>query len=204
MKVKNRLIKSTWILFVALFLLQSCSTKDSNNGIYYIINHTSIAEIPRNDSIPPVPPLPFYGNYNFILLDSSRIFFHSKEKHYNCGYGLDCSKPFHIFLSAEDLKEIKSENLEQFLKLIPDSVISGRQFYPTISSPVDTIRNSAYKTIDDFFKSKNIRVYIKRNWTEEEHYVLDAKLKNMPFDYNTADWKIGFGDTPHISPPDSL
>ncbi len=187
--------------------MYGCSAKKSKSAIYYVINHQEKIELPREDSLPPPPilPSPFYGNYNFILLDSSHIFIHKKHKNYRCGNEFDYGKPFRLFLSPEDIREVKIENLEQFLKSIPDSIISDRHFYASISSPVDTIRNPAYKKISDFLKSKNIRFYNTRNCTEEEYYALTAKLENRKFDQKTVEWKIGFGDMPYfLAPSDSL
>lgn len=197
-----RRLRQTIIIFISTFLLFSCSTKpDEKNKVYYIIKHQQ-EQIDLGKDAPPPPPFykPFYGNYNFILLDSSKIFFHKKNKYYSCGYGLDHTKPFRLYLTPGNLVEIKINELEMFLKSIPDSIISDQHFYASVSSPKDTIRNAAYKIIAGYFKLKNIKHYNTRNLTEEEEYVLTAKLENKKYDPAFIDWKVGFGDGPFYLP----
>ena len=69
----------------------------------------------------------------------------------------------------------------------------------------DTIKNRAYQIITDFFKSKKfihpqysrlekdstIR-YNVRNWTEEEQYVITAKINKTKYDPNKVEWNEGF------------
>ena len=93
-------------------------------------------------------------------------------------------------------------NLNQFLLSLPDnSKLIDRIFFATISSPTDTIKNRAYQIITDFFKSKKfihpqysrlekdstIR-YNVRNWTEEEQYVITAKINKTKYDPNKVEW----------------
>ena len=192
-------MRTTVIIFIATILICSCSTDQNREVVYYIVKHP---KIDKNNEEPPIDILrPFYGNYNFVLPDNSRIFYHKKNKHHWCGYGLDFDKPFKIELVPQDLKQIKTDDLNSFLKSIPDSIISERHFYVSISSPVDTIRNSAFKTITDFLKSKNIKVYNVRNLTEEEKYVMTAKLEYKKYEPAKLEWTIGFGDTPHFDVP---
>lgn len=201
--LKKRPLKQITILLIANLLLYSCSeSHDKKDQIYYVIKHQQETIVPESDSLPPPPfPNPFYGNYNFILIDTSTIYCHKKNKRYSCGFGLDFTKPFHLFLTPEDLSEIKINNLEIFLKSIPDSIITDKHFFASISSPKDTIRNRAFKVITDFLKSRNIQFYNIRNLTEEEQYVLTAKLENKKYDPSLVDWKVGFGDTPKFNPP---
>jgi|GEM_PF-3477420 len=193
------------IIFIATILLFSCSTKQNSGEIYYVVKHLEKIELHDNDSMPPPPtlPKPFYGNYNFILLDTSKIFYHEKQQYYSCGYGVDFTKPPQLFLIPENLKEIKINNLELFLISIPDSIISGRLFYVSIATPQDTIRNRAFRVIADFLKSKNIRFYNIRKWTEEEQFVTTAKIENKKYDPNSQGWKVGF-DIKFTPPTDTV
>lgn len=186
-------MRQTIIIFIATILLFSCSTKQDKGKIYYVIKHLEKIEL-DNDSMPRPPPPPklFYGNYNFILLDTSEIFYHEKHQYYSCGSGIDLTRPPQLFLTPENLNEIKIKNLEVFLTSIPDSIISGRQFFASISTPQDTIRNRAFQIITDFFKSKNIRFYNLRRLTEEEQFVTAAKIGNTKYDPSKVDWKVGF------------
>jgi hypothetical protein len=192
-------MRLTIILFLLTVLLFNCSTNHDNDVVYAIVKHDTIVK-PKGTE-PPQLPKPFYGNYNFILLDSSKIFYHKKNKRYSCGYGLDHTRPFHVSLAPKNLTEIKINELEVFLKSIPDSITSDRHFYASVSSPKDTIKNRAYKIIADFFKSKNIKYYNTRNLTEEEQYVLISKLENKKYDPQSVNWIVGFGDIPKFAAP---
>ncbi|MGZ4047778.1 MAG: hypothetical protein ACXVNN_00375 [Bacteroidia bacterium] len=198
-------MKNVIVIFISTLLFCSCTFKQDNaSKIYYVIQHQKEEVVLDKDGMPPPPLLKsFYGDYNFILLDSSTIYCHEKNKHYSCGYGLSYTKPVLLFLTPEDLSEIKISNLEAFLKSIPESIVSDQHFYASISSPNDTIKNKAFEIIADFFKSKNIKCYNIRNLTEEEQYVLTAKLENKKYDPNAVDWKIGFSDSPNFLPTDS-
>ncbi len=185
-----------FILLLTLFLI-NCSTKQENkNEIYYIIKHPKIiVEEVDEDDMPPPPPLPitYYGNYNFILIDSSTIYFHRRKDYRTCGYGIDDSKPPRMLLTPDSLNVIKIGRLKEFLReMVSESISKDRHFFASISSPTDTIRNRAFKIITDFFSEKKMRYYIIRNWTEEEQYVTEAKIENKVYDPTNVKWKVGF------------
>lgn len=177
-------------LFIIILFLSSCNTNQEGNDIYFIIKKKHITD----NSIVPPPPIPFYYWYNFILVDTSKIFFHQKKPvHFKCGVGPDENKPEFLSLTPDKILEIKKIELSSFLNTIPDSVLMDQRFCVTISSSKDTIRNNAFKTIKDFFHSKNSRIcFLMRNWSEEEQYVVTAKIENKEYDYPETDWKIGF------------
>jgi len=112
-------------------------------------------------------------------------------------------KPPLLNLSPGDLREIGINQLPRFLTAINDSVTNDREFFASISSPTDTIKNRAFKIIRDFLKSRKLNRYIIRNWTEEEEYVTTAKIKNLHYDPKTVDWKVGF-DTKFTPPTDTV
>jgi hypothetical protein len=181
------------------FLLFSCSTKQNNKReIYYVVQHPKvITKDLGNDPPPPLPPTTFYGNFNFILLDSSTIYFHNQEKYRLCGTGINDSRPPRVFLTPDNLTKINIDDLPNFLmSSTTDSLLAkDRHFFASISSPTDTIYNRAFKIITDFFKTKKIRNYYIRNWTEEEKYVTTAKIKNIAYKPELVDWKVGFENT---------
>jgi len=203
---KTTLIKILTILTFS-FLLFSCSTEQGDKDeVYYVVKHPKASVQQTGDSLPPPPPPPttYYGNFNFILLDSSTIYFHSQHIYRTCGTGIDETKPPKVFLVPDSLAKLNIADLPQFLaSSINDSVAADRHFFASISSPTDTIRNKAFKIITDFLKSKKVMRYNIRNWTEEEQFVTTAKIENRKYDPNSIDWKIGF-DTMFTPPTDSI
>jgi hypothetical protein len=155
---------------------------------------TKRPEISHSTQPPPPGPLPitFYGDLNFILVKTSRIFYHTKHVYHSCvgEYNYD-PKPPQINLSPNDLREIDIKNLPEFLNTINDSILNN-YFFASISSSDDTVRNPGFKIIRDFFKSHNLNRYIIRKWTEEEQYVTVAKITNKQYDRNAIRWTVGF------------
>lgn len=173
-----------------------CKTKqDNNEHFYFVIKH------PKINTKEPSPPSIFYGDHNFILLDTDKVFYHDKFFFYSCGTDIDFTKPPRIFLIPNSLTEIKIRDLQLFLlNNIRDTMVQGRNVMASISSPNDTIRSKAFKIITDFFKAKKIGRYVIRNWTEEEQFVTTAKIQNKQYDPTKADWNIGFDM--EFSPPE--
>ena len=139
------------------FLLFGCSTKQVNvDKVYYVVKHPTTTPQDTGDVPPsPLPPTTYYGNFNFILLDCSTIYFHSQHIFRFCGTGIDDKKPPRVFLVPDSLTKISIADLPHFLATsISDSLAADRHFFASISSPTDTIRSKAFKIITDFFKSK--------------------------------------------------
>lgn len=195
----------TLLAFISIFVIFSCSSKkDIEDKVYYIIKHPNKLLIDSSDiPSPPPPPLMYYGQHNFILPDSSRIFYHDNHVFYSCGNGVDFSKPPRLFLAPDSLTEINIDELNTFLKNhIPDTLHNGRWISANISSRLDTIKNAAFKIITDYFKTKGLKRYGIRNWTEEENFSATAKLNKAPYNPKTADFITGF-DVQFVPPADS-
>jgi hypothetical protein len=171
----------------------SCSNIHKNDtDIYHIIKHKKI-EV--NDSTPLFISR-FYGDYNFILFDSTIIYVNQKSVLYLCGTDLDQTKPPFLFLKPEHLIQLKTDSLKLFLKEnITDSIYKNGRFSASISSPTDTIKNEGFKIITDYFKANNIFQYEIRRCTEEELYVATAKKTNTKYNKDSVEWKIGFDRT---------
>lgn len=181
-------------LYILLFMLAiSCSNIHKNDtDIYHIIKHKKI-EV--NDSTPLFISR-FYGDYNFILFDSTIIYVNQKSVLYLCGTDLDQTKPPFLFLKPEHLIQLKTDSLKLFLKEnITDSIYKNGRFSASISSPTDTIKNEGFKIITDYFKANNIFQYEIRRCTEEELYVATAKKTNTKYNKDSVEWKIGFDRT---------
>ena len=206
------------ILVISSLLFFCCSSKQNDkNKIYFVIKHLADTTVDNKDtdrlpSPPTLLPL-FYGNYNFILVDTSKVFYHIAHMYYFCGTGIDHTKPPRLNLTLDSIKEVGINNLNQFLLSLPDnSKTIDRIFFATISSPTDTIKNRAYQIITDFFKKKkftharfslleknSLINYNVRNWTEEEKYVITAKINKTKYDPNKVEWNEGF-DIEFVSP----
>lgn len=181
------------LILLGAILLISCSTKtDNKDSVYFVIKHPEKIIHDEIATLPP-PSAGFYHRHNFILVDTSQVFYHNKYIYYNCGTGIDFSKPPRLFLTADSLIEIKIEDLSLFLQnTIPDTIVNGKLVTANISSQTDTIKNIAFKIITDHFSSKNIRRYTARNWTEEETFAVTSKINNSPYDPKKAEFIIGF------------
>ncbi|MDB5257784.1 MAG: hypothetical protein JWM14_2479 [Chitinophagaceae bacterium] len=178
------------IILIVFIIVLGCSGKQPRTeSNYYIIKHP----IQKDSSGNKVPTGIFYGDHNFILIDSTRIFYHTKNIFRFCGTGIDYTKPPKLSLKPEDLQEITIEELPLFLeKDVTKSMGQNIDAFVSVSSPNDTIKNRAIQIIFKYFTSgKNTR-YIVRNCTEEELYVTSAKIANTKYDPTTINWKKGF------------
>ena len=184
-------IMTKYILILLTLLVIGCSTKTNKDSIYFVIAKP-IADTGYSDMPPPLP-LMFYGIHNFLLVDSSRVFYHDSHIFRKCGTGIDFSKPPRLFLTSDSITEINIADLQNFLvKQIPDSTYHNKKFFGTIASQIDTIRNPAFKIIADYFESKSIKYYNVRLLTEEENNVINSKLNKTPYDPFSATFKNGF------------
>ncbi|UUC44559.1 hypothetical protein [Flavobacterium cerinum] len=184
--------KAIFIVLGIFLILQSCiKEKADKKAFYYVINHDK-KEV-RSDDSPPPPPKLFYGESNFILLDSIRVFYHDNYVFHWCGTGVDYTKPSLLNITPDSLTEIRLNDLPVFLKQLKSPLMEYENKYSVIiSSPTDTIKNKAFEIISEFFKAKSIGIYSVRNWTEEEKYVVTAKVENTKYDPLKIKWKIGF------------
>lgn len=180
--------KAILILGFILTFLACNQKKEKESNIYFIVKHAD-KELKKGDFIPPSPL--FYGQSNFILVDSSKIYYHNNHIFHWCGTGIDFSKPPKLSITPHSLKEIKMNDVLSFLKkTLPDTI--DKRYYVIISTPSDTIKNKAFETISNYLKSKNSNIYNVRKCTEEEQYVLTSKIKNEKYNPSTINWKIGF------------
>ena len=189
------------LAYVLLILFVSCSTKKVENSVYYIIPH--VDSLQQDPNAPPPLPIAFYGQHNFILYDSSRVFYHNNYVFYRCGMGIDFSKPPRLLLAPDSLTEIKLSELPAFLKTtISESGEDHYRMFTNISSPTDTIRNPAFEIIAAYIKTKGIKAYGIRRWTEEEGFATRAKVEHSAYNPKTAEFKTGF-DIGSLPPIDS-
>ena len=185
--------------FFLCTLLISCSNKqEKKDEVYYIIKHPE--RVKRKDTFNlPRPPEIFYGNFNFILVDSLRAFYFSSNNFFaSCIKTVQDSKPQRLNLTPNEIIEIKTSELPEFLKKLPIDSIKKYDRYSTgsISSAQDTIKNRAFKIINEYFLTHGVKYFAIRNLTEEEQYVSEAKIQNKIYDPDKIEWKIGFNELP--------
>lgn len=192
--------KAIFIVLGIFLILQSCiKEKADKKAFYYVINHDK-KEIKSGDSILAKPPSfkLFYGESNFILLDSTRVFYHDNRDFFGyCITSADETRPAFLGITPDSLTEVKLNDLPVFLKQLKPPLEGYEDKYSVIiSSPTDTIKSKAFETISEFFKAKRIDIHYIRNWTEEEKYVVTAKVENKKYDPSKIKWKIGFEEVP--------
>jgi hypothetical protein len=177
-------------------LFCDCSNNSSKeDNIYGVVKHYDYHQKSKHGVPPPPPPPPgFYGHFNFILFDSSKVFCHKRDFiPMLCTGNFD--KPEKLALMPDSLITINNNDLIIFLKKsILYETESGRDKILSISSPTDTIRHRGFKIITDYLKANDIRRYLVRNWTEEEKYVSIAKHENKKYDPKKVKWVIGFSE----------
>ena len=192
------------LLLSCIVAIGSCNKKIENKEIYYIIQNENKQIENPND--PPMPPLVFYGYFNFIIMDGSDVYFYDKHpSNMNCEDRDGVHPPF-LNLYPKDIKKVKLNDLNKFLEevyseskqkesldtLKYEHFETQRSFFTAISSQKDTITNNALKVIIDFMQKKEFTRYLIRNWTEEEKYVVLAKQKKLTYNPNEIKWDIGF------------
>jgi hypothetical protein len=172
-------MKRIILLFFLITLFCSCSTKSAKEDIIYgVVKHYDYHQKSKNGiPLPPPPPPGFYGHFNFILMDSSRVFCHKKDFFTMC-CTCDFSKPEKLSLKPDSMITLKNNELQSFLKKsITYEIELQRGIVISIASPTDTIRHKGFKIITDYLKANNLRRYIVRNWTEEEKSISITKCK---------------------------
>ena len=186
-KKTTHLKKVTSILFISFFLYSCTNRQENEPEFYHVIKHYV-----KKEHSPPGPPITFYGLFNFILANDSQIFFFRSHPETNCII-VEPQLPPRIYLTPARVEEIEIKDLNDFLtSTIVDSISQSEQFFATISSPTDTIRNIAFKTITDFFKAKHIDACHIRNCTEEEKYVMTSIIRHTTYSPDSIKWTIGF------------
>lgn len=190
--------KAIFIVLGIFLILQSCIKEKADQKTFYYVIHHDKKEVRSDDSdSPPPPPKLFYGQSNFILLDSIRVFYHDNYVFHWCGTGVDYTKPSLLNITPDSLTAVKLNELPVFLKQLKSPLMEYENKYLVIiSSPTDTIKNKAFEIISEFFKAKRIDIHYVRNWTEEEKYVVTAKVENTKYDPSKIKWKIGFDEVP--------
>lgn len=194
--MKSGTINFVLIILLLTLLVVSCNGNKKTTSPDYLVIQPFVSDS-LNEVVEPI----FYGDHNFILADSEKIYYHDNSgySYGMCGTGIDFTKPPFLCLTPDSLREIKQEDLSSFLKKIAKK--PNRHLLISISSPVDTIRNNAVFVIRNFFENKKKDQLVGiRKFTEEEEYVVQAKLNNKPYNPRNISWKTGFSiEVPSMS-----
>ncbi len=160
-----------YICISSIILLNSCSSnRNDEDHAYYIIKDLSIDTNKLGDKpSPPLPPQMNYGDYNFLLLDTSSIFYFQLLDTSN---GLISEEE--IFFSTT-LYKIDINRLDGFLnKSIVSSKRDNKILTIVIAYPTDTIKNRAIRIILDHLILKGIQNYNVRKITSDENKRLNS------------------------------
>lgn len=183
-----------------------CDSLEFLQNKYY--DSLEIIGVKANDypgNLPP-PPLPYYtdnfgsgyGSVNIIFYEE-KIYFHKKGFHFlGCATGLLEHPEIISFedLNKEDFFQIKSLlDIVSKIKESRESSIDYSYHFVSISSLSDTITNSLFNSLIDSLNKVNPYFYIRRI-TEEEHHVLDAKTRNIPYEPKNYKWVMSYYNKP--------
>jgi len=172
-----------YLLLIFCLVLLSCA-HEQNPKVYHILTEKEVDKKNGHGG--------FYGYYNFILIDTAKIFVHNKYRFFWCATGLDTSKPSLINLSPKDLQNIPINDLKEYLEKIPDTIKKDFYLFSSISTSSDTIKNRGFKIIVDYLNKNKVSNYCVRKFTEEEQYSLYSKLNKIDYDIKKIVWKEGF------------
>ena len=189
-------------IIVLFILVISCSKKVKNEQPeYYVLKKLESGLYSKDNLNKRTLNKLFYGEHTFIIIDTTKIYYHNLSKNYFCGTGIDFTKPPKLDLSPNNLKVVENNNLKSFLDTISKNKNNYSYLFGSISSPKDTIRSKAFKILIEYFKRNGIEKYNIRKWTEEEKFVSEAKYANKKYKSVNIKWIIGFDHTDKFTRP---
>ncbi len=202
-------MKNIALLFIVNLLFLTCQKKEEKKSFWddfyktpYVISeknraiveyHDSLAKLRGTDLI--LPPL-YFGSDTFgrdymslnLLIHQNRIYQYFITFHYD--YGLDTNKVIFQNLNPDRLQEvIHEEVIDLTLRFIKNHPLGQNSV--AVSSYTDTLSAPFFTTIMDSLQ-KNTNYFVVRRITEEEHHVLDAKTKNIPYDPKNYTWTMNY------------
>jgi hypothetical protein len=217
---ERKIEKSVWDDFYKV----PYSISEKNIKIYEIIDSLNAARriqiieeakktnsrIPNDNEIPLElpPPNPPYSTKNYgsdyasinIVFYKNGIYIHRKGFYLLiCGTGLTDipeDEIKYIDLRPNDFTEVSGINhVITEIKKSRLIALDTAYHFVYISSLSDTITNPAFNTLMDSVRVINPHFYIRRI-TEEEHHVLDAKTRNVPYDPKNYKWMMNYNNRP--------
>lgn len=152
-------------------------------------------------------PKYFYGSENFILDDSSNVYYYQLERFFSAsGCGTDTGKDsisYFLNLKPENLIKLPIESIDNFVKL---NFRNGERNAVKIASQKDTLNSKAYfklqESLDKYLDYREDRdIYLIYPTTQEEDVVLLYKKRKKDYKSDSIKWdnkKIRFFSKPKI------
>lgn len=136
----------------------------------------------------------FYGSENFILDDSSNVYYYQLERFFSAsGCGTDTGKdsiPYFLKLKPESFIKLPLESIDGFLKL---NFRKGERNAVKIASQKDTLNSKAYfklqESLDKYLDYREDRdIYLIYPTTQEEDVVLLCKKYKKDYNSDSIKW----------------
>lgn len=172
------------LIFVAVIFstLVSCN-KGSEKSIkesYYVI---SVEDSINQINFPIEHPA--FGDMNFLLADSNRVFYYRTIAPMIC-VSSDGKIPPFTGLDVKDLIELPNKCLEDFVLLNYQRQENFNLI--SVASKSDTIKSKNFKILMSGFAKAKVKQYYIRRTTHEEETVLDYKIKRKPYSPDEIKW----------------
>ncbi len=172
-----------FVLVSIIFTLLSCEKKTFEKSApetYYVISAKDSVEKAKF----PIEHPPF-GEMNFVLADSNRVFYYRTIMPWICMPSNDKRPPF-LGLQPRDLIELPQESLKDFILLN----YSHQENFNLVSvaSKVDTIKTKNLKVLMDGFAKAEVKQYFVRRTTHEEDVVLEYKINRKIYLSSKIKW----------------
>ena len=143
---------------------------------------------------PPILPKYLYGSENFILDDSSNVYYYQRKFVIQfCGTGLEKDTiPVFENIQPEYLIKVPISSISEFVKL---NIRKGERNLVKIASQKDTLNSEAYfkllNALDNNLDFREDRdVYLAYRTTQEEDTVLYYKKHKEYYDSDSVKWDM--------------
>lgn len=170
------------LIYILCIVFSNCSN-DKDENSYYIISQPAL---PKNRA---PSPFIYYGEYNFIFLDSSIFQYKLERGRYidYCGTDIPPGQLKKINLDPNELKLLNKSSALQKLQ-----EVANLNTFVSFSSLTDTIRNPLLKQAIHIFEEKRAYKYVIRLSTEEEISAVNSKItvENSKFSVTNVNKEI--------------
>ena len=183
-------MKNLLVIFLALF--SGCIQPENNSNNLFIVPVRSLQfnKTQRNELPPPIQIQSYYLRYNFIIDIDGKVYFYQQEIDGSyCGIGIEWNTPpSFIDLRPNDILEIPSEQIEQFIKSNILYLKNSERLF-AIASTADTIFSAGlYKIFIVLKDTSNHIDWVFRKTTQEENVVLRYKKNNKTYYAEEIKW----------------
>jgi hypothetical protein len=183
--IMNQFYKRTinWTIFIACFLILSCSSHQKDTNKTFIIS--SLAKIEQSHFTES--PQASYGYYNFIIDSTGIIFFYSLQ---SGEWPASLFTKLTLFenLIPEHVVQVPNDNLVNFLKCNLRYLIKNEKGI-CIASQKDTINSKSFTTLFEYLSdsTKELHYWIRKT-TIEENMVIYYKKSNRHYNPDCINW----------------